>query len=85
MDTSSFKIISHTTKISFILSFCSFYFYTSWHLFYIAFLILLYLPENVNELVSDFHDLMIRIIKEEEDDYQHKDGPVPEDAVARGL
>ena len=39
----------------------------------------------MNELVSDFHDLMIRIIKEEEDDYQHKDGPVPEDAVARGL
>ena len=36
-------------------------------------------------LVSDFHDLLIRIIKEEEDDYQHEDSPVPEDAVAHGL
>ena len=43
------------------------------------------LPENENVLVSDFHDLLIRIIKEEEDDYQHKDSPVPEDAVAHGL
>ena len=36
-------------------------------------------------LLSDFHHLGIRIIKYEEDDDQHEDGPVSEDAVAHGL
>ena len=36
-------------------------------------------------LLSDFHHLGIRIIKDEEDDDQHEDGPVSEDAVAHGL
>ena len=36
-------------------------------------------------LLSDFHHLGIRIIKDEEDDDQHEDGPVSEDAVADGL
>ena len=36
-------------------------------------------------LLSDFHHLWIRIIKDEEDDDQHEDSPVSEDAVADGL
>ena len=36
-------------------------------------------------LLSDFHHLGIRIIKDEENDDQHEDSPVPEDAVTDGL
>ena len=36
-------------------------------------------------LLSDFHHLWIRFIKDEEDDDQHEDSPVSEDAVAHGL
>ena len=44
-----------------------------------------YLPENVQVLLSDSRGLWIRIIEDEDDDDQHEDCFVTEDAVAHGL
>ena len=44
-----------------------------------------YQPENVQVLLSDSHNLWIRIIEDEDDADQHEDCPVAKDAVAHGL
>ena len=58
---------------------------TSIDVSYFLIIFLSYLPENVQVLLSDSHNLVIRIIEDEDDDDQHEDRPVAEDAVSHGL